>query len=102
MIEKFILLLLFRSEIIHQRYEMPINTEFKSDTLNKPHAHINFIPSTLQEDVSQTTIPLLDIQPVEPIPHVPLSGFGIYHKSRLSSGFIGLKVYTFDYNPLLH
>ena len=55
----------------------------------------------MEEDVGQTTIPLLDVQPVEPIPHSPMSGVGLYHKGVYSSGFLGIKLFTYDIEPYM-
>lgn len=79
--------------------DLPINKKFSSDLDYEQYQYVVLRPSNLEEDVGQTTIPLLDVQPVEPIPHVPISGVGIYHKATLSSGFIGIKLQTFDIEP---
>ena len=65
-----------------------------SDINRNENKFIRFRTSNLKEDVGQTTIPFLDIQPVEPIPHVPISGTGLYHKATDSSGFLGIKLIT--------
>ena len=81
--------------------DLPMNTQLKSEIDNEQYQYVRLRPSSIAEDVGQTTIPLLDIQPVEPIPHVPLAGVGLYHKGGLSSGFIGIKLETFNIEPYI-
>ena len=51
-------------------------------------------------DIGQTTVPLIDTQTVEPKPHMPLSGVGLYYKKvtgrTAGSGYLGIMLYTKD------
>ena len=52
-----------------------------------------FVPSSIQRDAAQTTLPLLDIQEVAPQPATPLAGVGLYLKRQSGGGgFLGLRV----------
>ena len=61
---------------------------------------VKFTQTNPETDVGQTTIPLIDMQPVVPTPHMPLSGAGLYHKAvtgeTAGSGYLGVMLYTKD------
>ena len=58
---------------------------------------LKFVPSGLENDVGQNTLPFIDIQEIVTNPPVPMSGAGLYHKRTVDSGgFIALKLFTFD------
>eukprot|EP00090_Calanus_glacialis_P044576 TRINITY_DN7968_c0_g1_i1.p1 TRINITY_DN7968_c0_g1~~TRINITY_DN7968_c0_g1_i1.p1 ORF type:complete len:702 (-),score=219.95 TRINITY_DN7968_c0_g1_i1:63-2168(-) len=60
---------------------------------------IQFDASSAHKDVSQTTVPFIDAQPVAPTPATWLAGAGLYHKGRVGyGGFVGLKVSTYDFS----
>jgi len=61
--------------------------------------YVMFDSSSAYKDVSQTTIPFIDAQPVAPQPASWLGGAGLYHKGRVGyGGFVGLKVLTYDFS----
>jgi len=61
--------------------------------------YIQFDSSSAYKDVSQTTVPFIDAQPVSPRPASWLGGAGLYHKGRIGyGGFVGLKVETYDFS----
>merc|ERR550519_616910 len=60
---------------------------------------IQFDASSAHKDVSQTTVPFIDSQPVAPKPATWLAGAGLYHKGRIGyGGFVGFKVSTYDFS----
>jgi len=60
---------------------------------------IQFDASSAHKDVSQTTVPFIDAQPVAPKPATWLAGAGLYHKGRVGyGGFVGFKVSTYDFS----
>jgi len=60
---------------------------------------IQFDATSAHKDVSQTTIPFIDAQPVTPQPGTWLSGAGLYHKGQVGfGGFVGLSVASYDYS----
>lgn len=63
-----------------------------------PNAYIQFGPSDIQSDVGQSTLPLIDILPLESRNPVVLSGIGLtYKRNDDSGGFIGVKTITYDF-----
>ncbi|XP_015122385.1 uncharacterized protein LOC107044849 [Diachasma alloeum] len=62
------------------------------------NTYVSFGWSSFKRDVGQTTLPLLDAQPVETNPPAPLSGAGLFHKSSPGyGGFLALKINTLNY-----
>ncbi|XP_061715652.1 uncharacterized protein LOC133523945 isoform X2 [Cydia pomonella] len=63
--------------------------------------YVEFVNSDFEADAAQTTVPFLDVQPVEPMKGASLaSGAGVVHRgSRGSGGFITVKLFTYDYSP---
>lgn len=77
----------------------------KSKSFSKPEwqqkAFIEFQPTDRVKDISQTTIPYIDTQLVEPSHPAPLAGIGIYYKG--SDGFGGyIAPYLITYDYLVH
>ncbi|CAG9562205.1 unnamed protein product [Danaus chrysippus] len=62
--------------------------------------YIEFTHSDLDADAAQSTVPFIDIQPLEPSKgSALLSGAGIIHRgARGSGGFISTKLFTYDYS----
>lgn len=59
--------------------------------------YIEFQASSLEKDVSQTTVPFLDAQPVAPQPSNWLTGLGIYHKGQPGyGGFLAFRIATLN------
>lgn len=83
--------------------------------LNLPHSrasnqiiesrkYLNFSISNLESDLGQTTIPFIDIQDVTTNKPFPMGGAGIYYRRSddfSTSGFIGLKLKTYDFSQHL-
>ncbi|XP_015122381.1 uncharacterized protein LOC107044846 [Diachasma alloeum] len=65
---------------------------------SKVNSYVSFTWSSFKRDVGQTTLPLLDSQPVESKPSAPLSGVGLFYKSSPGyGGFLGFKIHTLNY-----
>lgn len=61
---------------------------------------MDFVPSSVQRDLAQTTLPYIDIQAVTSNPPVPLAGVGILYKGKLhNGGFLAPKLFTYDFVP---
>lgn len=59
--------------------------------------YIEFQASSLEKDVSQTTVPFLDATSVTPNPPTWLTGIGIYHKGQPGyGGFLAFRVSTYN------
>jgi hypothetical protein len=64
---------------------------------SNPDQYIEFQASSLEKDVSQTTVPFLDAQPVFPVPSTWLTGIGLYHKGQPGyGGFLAFRVATLN------
>ncbi|KAG7208962.1 hypothetical protein KM043_015131 [Ampulex compressa] len=91
-----------RTELDLSRPDVPTRSQAASIPDSKMNQYLNFAPSDRETDAAQSTIPFLDIQPVEPKPPVPIAGAGVYHKGRAGSGgFVALKLITYNFAPHL-
>ncbi|KAI4500300.1 hypothetical protein M0802_004717 [Mischocyttarus mexicanus] len=92
-----------RKELKLQKPDIPIRMELQHMSDTGVNQYLNFGPSDREKDAAQSTIPFLDIQPVEPKPPIPLAGAGIFHKGRSGSGgFLTLKLLTYNFAPHLY
>ena len=79
--------------------DIPTRLQSRAVPDSRSNQYLHFAPTDLHKDAAQSTIPFLDIQPVEPKPPVPIAGAGIYHKGRdESGGFIALKLITYNFS----
>jgi len=79
--------------------DVPTRLIGSSEIDSEHDKYIQFDSTSAHKDVSQTTIPFIDSQPVAPSPATWLSGAGLYHKGRVGfGGFVGLRVDTFDFS----
>ncbi|XP_022233409.2 uncharacterized protein LOC111081610 [Drosophila obscura] len=91
-----------REELVLKVADVPTASEQSSMPLSKSNQFIKFFSSSKLKDVSQNTVPFIDVQEVVPHPAVPLAGLGIYHKGRPGfGGFLAPKVVTYDYSQYL-
>ena len=82
---------------------MPTLLKIKPEISSQNKEYLRFQTSDLVQDIGQSTIPFIDTQPVEPIPHYPLSGASFYHKGAdFSGGFLGLKLMTYNLIPYIN
>ena len=73
--------------------DVPTRTVTPSIPDSVPDTYIEFQASSLEKDVSQTTVPFLDATPVSPNTPSWLSGIGIYHKGQPGyGGFIAFRI----------
>uniref|UniRef100_A0A0C9QGU1 PepT protein n=1 Tax=Fopius arisanus TaxID=64838 RepID=A0A0C9QGU1_9HYME len=64
----------------------------------KLNSYVRFGWTNFKKDVGQTTIPLLDAQPVETKPSAPLTGIELFYKSSPGyGGFLAFKIRTLNY-----
>lgn len=88
----------YRNEIKLDNLDVPTRTSVQTVTKSKPGQFLKFGPTGLDKDVGQSTIPFIDIQEVTTSPAIPMSGAGIYHKSRSGNGgFLALRLFSYDY-----
>ncbi|KAK0086908.1 hypothetical protein PV325_002210 [Microctonus aethiopoides] len=91
-----------RNELKLNKPDIPTRASASAKPDSKSNQFLNFGPTDLEKDAAQTTIPFLDIQPVETVPAFPLSGAGIFHKGRDGSGgYVALKIMTYDFTKHL-
>lgn len=89
-----------RVEFILESPDVPIYSTGKSIPIMTPNNFIKFGPSDMVKDISQTTVPFIDAQMVEPPNPTPLSGVGLYYKTFESSGgFIAPKIFNYNLRP---
>ncbi|XP_016843827.1 uncharacterized protein LOC103316723 [Nasonia vitripennis] len=86
------------NEIKLDNLDVPTRTSVQTVTKSKQDQFLKFGPTGLDKDVGQSTIPFIDIQEVTTSPAIPMSGAGIYHKSRSGNGgFLALRLFSYDY-----
>lgn len=91
-----------RKELQLSKPDVPIRQYLKHRPDSAVNQYVNFAASDREKDAAQSTIPFLDIQPVESKPALPMSGAGIFHKGTPGSGgFIAMKLVTFNFAPHL-
>ncbi|XP_072747595.1 uncharacterized protein Orion isoform X2 [Anoplolepis gracilipes] len=91
-----------RAELKFIEPDIPIRNSIQNVPDSAMNQYLNFAPSDRRKDVSQSTIPFLDVQPIIPNPPVPIAGAGIFHKGKKGSGgFAALKLITYDFAPHL-
>ncbi|CAL8073594.1 unnamed protein product [Orchesella dallaii] len=84
-----------RHELTLEDPDVPTLSHHPSVPDSHTDQYILFGASSQSKDVSQTTVPFIDIQEVRPKPPVWLKGIGIYHKGQRGyGGFIAPKIFT--------
>ncbi|XP_028172666.1 uncharacterized protein LOC114361723 isoform X2 [Ostrinia furnacalis] len=93
------------AEIPRKRLELykpdiPIRSNTPLPVDSSHDQFIEFTHTDYEADAAQSTVPFVDIQPVMPMKGAGLtSGAGIIHRgARGSGGFIGVKLFTYDYS----
>lgn len=90
-----------RSELQLRSNNVPHGSNGPCRPDSKHDSFVKFTHSDIVTDAAQTTVPFIDIQPVEFDPPAMLGGAGLHHKgSDTSAGFVALKV--FNYNISRH
>ncbi|KAI9565211.1 hypothetical protein GHT06_008993 [Daphnia sinensis] len=63
---------------------------------------IEFQVTSLEKDVSQTTVPFIEATPVAPEPPVWLTGIGIYHKGQPGyGGYVAFRIATLNFSDYM-
>lgn len=89
----------FRTQVILESPDNPLHSLQPSKIISKHDQYLLFTHSDVDLDAAQTTVPFFDAQIVAPQPATLLSGVGLYYKgTRWFGGFIGVKVFTFDFS----
>lgn len=74
------------------------NTKPNSEDRN----YLRFTMSDKFKDFGQTTVPFIDIQPVETSPPSPLSGIGLFFKNEPGyGGFLAFKLMTLNMTDVI-
>lgn len=69
---------------------------------NIPDSFVRFTPSDKETDASQTIVPFVETQKVEPFNPVPLSGLGLVYKGRPGhGGVIAPKLVVYNFEPII-
>ena len=90
----------FREKIHVKTKPLPTDIKINTSINPKMNQYFEFQISDKGADAEQSTVPFIDTQKVEPSPHVPLAGAGLYHKGdEYSGGFLGIKLITANISP---
>jgi len=77
---------------------VPTRSSDSSIPYPSDNQYIEFTNTGFDQDAAQTTVPYIDIQEVVSEPMVPLSGIGVYYKSRDGyGGFLAPQIITYDF-----
>ena len=77
--------------------EQPTHPVFVKATneVSQSGTYVSFRITDLEKDLGQSTIPFIDLQPIETAR--PMSGAGIFHRGgKNSGGFLALKLIEYD------
>ncbi|CAH0564543.1 unnamed protein product [Brassicogethes aeneus] len=82
--------------------DIPTRTTSPSVPDSSTDQYVEFVNSDFKKDAAQTTVPFIDIQPVQSLIAAPLSGAGIFHKGQPHfGGFVAPKLITYDFREHL-
>ncbi|OXU29061.1 hypothetical protein TSAR_015176 [Trichomalopsis sarcophagae] len=85
-----------------ENLDVPTNSGAPAVPTSQSNQFLYFTTTGLDADAGQTTIPFIDLKPVQTYPPTPLSGAGLFHKSSPGSGgFLSFKLFTYDYSSQL-
>ncbi|XP_039753721.1 uncharacterized protein LOC120629046 isoform X2 [Pararge aegeria] len=89
-----------RSRLELIRPDIPTRSATPLPVDSKHDQYVEFTHSDFDADAAQSTVPFIDIQPLEPIKGTALiSGAGIIHRgAHGTGGFIAAKLFTYDYS----
>ncbi|XP_052758205.1 uncharacterized protein LOC116413097 isoform X2 [Galleria mellonella] len=90
-----------RSRLTLNRPNLPTRSLAALPVDSKHDQFLEFTHSDFDKDAAQSTVPFIDVQPLEPYGRgVLLSGAGVSHRGAVGSGgFVALKLFTYDYAP---
>ncbi|GBP21654.1 hypothetical protein EVAR_16200_1 [Eumeta japonica] len=88
-----------RSVLTLVRPDIPTRSKIPLKVDSKHDQYVEFTHTDLEADAAQSTVPFIDIQPVQPLKGATLaSGAGLIHRgAQGSGGFIGVKLITYNY-----
>ncbi|XP_068633247.1 uncharacterized protein orion isoform X3 [Battus philenor] len=89
-----------RSRLQLYRPDIPTRSPMPLPVDSKHDQYLEFTNSDFEADAAQSTVPFVDIQPVQPMKGAALSsGAGLIHRGAPGSGgFIAVKLFTYDYS----
>lgn len=96
----------YRAKLPLEESHVPENAP-NNIVLSKSGQHYVHLQSTdMEKDLAQTTIPYIDIQPIETQPAQPLIGVGMYYKSYKNlgggfGGYMGLHAFHRNYTDII-
>lgn len=91
-----------RTKLSLKSPDVPTRSAAPSLPDSKNDQYVEFQASSLEKDVSQTTVPFLDAQPVAPQPPSWLTGVGIFHKGQPGyGGYVALRIATLNVTDYL-
>jgi len=77
--------------------DVPTRSPLPSLPDSTTNQYVEFQATSLEKDVSQTTVPFLDAQDVSPQPPTWLTGVGLYHKGLAGyGGYLSFRLATLD------
>ncbi|XP_059061467.1 uncharacterized protein LOC131854370 isoform X2 [Achroia grisella] len=89
-----------RSRLVLQKPDIPSRSHVPLPVDSTHDQYVEFTHSDFDADAAQSTVPFIDVQPVQPFKGAALlSGAGLMHRGADGSGgFIQLKVFTYDFS----
>lgn len=91
-----------RKAVSLNTFDINLNHKEKTTPIHEKDRFVAFTHSNIYSDAAQTTIPYLDGQDVTTEPATPLSGVGLYYKTKeYYAGFIASKIITCDFSRSL-
>nr|XP_026492111.1 uncharacterized protein LOC113397811 isoform X3 [Vanessa tameamea] len=89
-----------RSRLALLRPDVPTRSAAPLPVDSRHDQYVEFVNSDFDADAAQSTVPFVDVQPLEPMRGAALlSGAGIIHRgARGYGGFIAPKLFTYDYS----
>ncbi|KAK0078769.1 hypothetical protein PV325_002122 [Microctonus aethiopoides] len=90
-----------RQEIYLEDLDVPTKSK-NSKPVSQDRNYVRFTMSDKFKDFGQTTVPFIDIQPVETSPPSPLSGIGLFLKKESGyGGFLAFKLMTLNMSDVI-
>ncbi|CAK1579900.1 unnamed protein product [Parnassius mnemosyne] len=89
-----------RTRLNLYRPDIPTRSSLPLPVDSKHDQYVEFTNTDFEADAAQSTVPFIDIQPLQPMKGTALSsGAGLMHRGAPGSGgFIAVKLFTYDYS----
>lgn len=82
--------------------DVPTRSRIQSVPDSSTDQFIEFQATSLERDVSQNTVPFIEITPVSAQPPTWLTGIGVYHKGQPGyGGFVAFRIATINYTDYM-